>query len=145
METQNNDISLRTDPIVLYLIVKSSLNMSIGKTCAQTGHAVGLLVADYYEEWLRRMDFENKFNELKFTDEQIELFGKWQLEDYTKITLSANDEEFEKIKSEFQSPAIVVVKDNGWTEVPAGSETCIGLLPIRKSSRPKILKKLKLL
>ena len=43
------------DPIVMYLIVRESLNMSIGKTAAQVGHAVQMLHLKYEHEhqaWL---------------------------------------------------------------------------------------------
>lgn len=145
MENQNDNTSLRTDPITMYLVVRTSLNMSVGKVSAQVGHAVGLLTSWYYEEWERRQDNGFGTGEFKFTDRQMNLFLEWMQKDYGKVVLAADDKEFEKLEQEFREPAMVVVKDNGYTELEPGSKTVLGFLPMRKSERTKLLKRLQLL
>ena len=116
------------DPVVMYLVVKSSLNMSIGKTAAQCAHASEML--------------QVKFNNLSKNDKYHQVYCDYLNDNVTKIVLKANDNDFEKLK---QLDMIVVVCDAGFTEVPAGSETVIGVWPVKKSNAPKIIKKLRLL
>jgi peptidyl-tRNA hydrolase len=59
------------------------------------------------------------------------------------VVLKADQKEFEKLKDlpNFH----VLVKDNGLTEVVAGTETCICFLPMKKSLAPKPIKRLQTL
>ena len=115
------------DPTVMYLIVRESLNMSLGKTGAQIGHAVGMLHLHY-----------NNSQDI----DMISIFKDWQEESFRKIVLRAKDKDWEKLKAEL---ICVVVRDAGLTEVEPGSETVIGVWPMKKSDRPKILKRLQVL
>lgn len=47
MEDQNSPKLDQEDPIVMYLIVHTTLNMSVGKLAAQVGHAASLAIFDY--------------------------------------------------------------------------------------------------
>lgn len=145
--------------IVMYIIVRESLNMSIGKTAAQCAHASQMLMVKYYEE------VKSKSNSLQWqiksvTDSpakedllslykelapQISIMGEWLKLGVRKVTLKADDKEWVKLKSELNENQFVLVIDAGLTEIAAGSETVIGLWPIRKNDRSKLIKRLQVL
>jgi peptidyl-tRNA hydrolase len=127
------------DPIVMYLIVKESLGMSIGKTAAQCAHASQMLQLRYQElerdnlcGWLEAVDFTT-----------MNIFTKWLDTSFRKVVLRAKDKEWQKIKDACSNHVVVV--DAGLTEIAAGSETVIGLWPMHKSQVPKIITKLQTL
>ena len=68
---------------------------------------------------------------------------EWLNSSFRKVVLRAKDKEWDKIKE--ACPNHVVVVDAGLTEIPAGSETVIGLWTMHKSERPKIIQKLQVL
>lgn len=125
-----------TDPLTCYLIINEQLGMSIGKTAAQTAHAMQYLLLRYYA-W--------KYDDLRPTDREtlttIRLFDEWMKGNHRKVVLKADPKEWENLK---ELPH-VLVRDMGLTEVPSGSETCIGLFPMRKSDAPKIVRRLQAL
>lgn len=144
------------DPIIMYLIVREELNMSIGKTGAQIGHAVQLLMQ------LHRQHEKSKSYNLGFfptTDpvtgivvddpiarQQFFLFEEWLNSDkYTKVLLGADDKEWEKLKQMLDKRYHVIVVDAGHTELAPNTETIIGLFPMKKSERPKLVKRLQAL
>jgi peptidyl-tRNA hydrolase, PTH2 family len=145
------------DPIVMYLIVHESLNMSAGKTAAQCAHASQMLTLKYFE----MKDELNKYHKLivSITDDsakeamhnkrldvsrKVSIFGEWMASSYRKVVLRASDKDWDKLKEEFKDQMVMVV-DAGLTEIASGSETVIGLFPMRKSQRPKILQRLQVL
>lgn len=126
------------DPIILYLIVKESLNMNAGKTAAQVGHAVGMIYGYYYAliyEYYPLYEYD------LLAYNYIKIFEDWQNSSYRKVVLRASDKEFEKIKSELKC---FVVRDAGLTEIEPG-ETVIALWPQHKSDCHKLIKKLQVL
>lgn len=136
------------DPIVMYLIVRESLGMSIGKTAAQCAHASQMLQIKY-NELLNKItkEIENLTKEPNWAQEypQYFIFYEWLSSSFRKVVLRADDKEWEKIKEHFNNSTIVV-KDAGLTEVPSGSETVIGLWPMRKSeAQLTLIKKLQTL
>jgi PTH2 family peptidyl-tRNA hydrolase len=138
---ENIDSTSTEDPIMMYLIVNSDLNMSIGKTAAQVGHAVQLLIMKYYSASLS--------SDLTCFSDQYKVFDKWlQSKSYRKVVLRANFKEWNKVKEEFITSNIitsVMVIDAGFTELEPNSNTVIGLFPIFKSQAPKTIKRLQLL
>lgn len=122
------------DPIAMYIIVKESLNMSIGKTAAQCAHASQLLTEKFFD--LVEIIGHN-------IDPSTKIFVKWQASNYRKVVLKADDKEFEKVKSELDN--IVVITDAGFTELDPGTETVIGVWPMHKSQSPKCIKRLQVL
>jgi peptidyl-tRNA hydrolase, PTH2 family len=126
------------DPIVMYLVVRESLNMSIGKTAAQCAHASQMLQ-------LKFNVLERKF----YTDQdflhRIYTFRAWLDSSYRKVTLKADDKEWARVKNEILEEDRVIVVDAGLTEIAPGSETCVGLWPMKKSQVPKIIKRLQIL
>lgn len=122
------------DPLIMYLVVRESLNMSIGKTAAQCAHASQMLLLKYID-----LKFQDKENPKLIT------FNQWLQSSFRKVVLRADDKEFNKLKFEYCSDSMVVVVDSGLTEIEAGSETVIGLFPIYKSQVPKMIKRLQVL
>lgn len=159
------------DPYVMYIVVRESLGLSGGKLGAQCGHAVEYLMEEAIpEKWptkeetalrsKRQLHPETMTEEdnaaLAAIEEAHQLryerivdFRAWRERDATgrrtagKIVLAASDAEFAKVKAEETDHFLVI--DNGHTEVPANTETCLGLWPRRKSARSKTLKRLRLL
>ncbi len=158
------------DPIVMYLIVHESLNMSTGKTAAQCAHSSQMLTLKYFD-----MKEESKALQKKAADPRLQsviehspgmisvdpsipnykseyaalsrklsIFGEWMNSSFRKVVLRASDKEWAKLKEEFKDSMVMVV-DAGLTEIPSGSETVIGLWPMRKSQRSKIIQRLQVL
>lgn len=147
------------DPIVMYLIVHESLNMSTGKTAAQCAHASQMLTLEFFEKkesskHLQKLinsddpkgslDKAEMLERYKAMAPKISIFGEWTQTSFRKVVLRASDKEWDKLKTEFKDSMVMVV-DAGLTEIAAGSETVIGLWPMRKSQRPKTITRLQVL
>ena len=124
------------NPLVVYLVVRKDLNMGVGKTAAQCGHAVHI-----FNMWYREM--------LKGQKGCNHLFYRYQLWEsrkdnggFTKIVLGAHDKEWLKLK-ELYDP--ITVTDAGNTEVPPGTETVMILPPMLRGERLPLLKKQRIL
>jgi peptidyl-tRNA hydrolase len=143
------------DPWVMYLVVRDSLGMSAGKTAAQVGHAVGILYGRYFKMHTKAMDsmisdpvYMEERPLSKWSDQEkqnlilAQSFEDWKEDSFRKIVLKANDAKWDKLKENLECH---VVRDAGLTEVDPGSETVIGLWPMRKSQRPNMLRKLQTL
>ena len=137
-------IASQEDPIVMYLIVRESLNMGTGKTAAQVGHATQMLTIEYfelvddYEHVLADKDFQASVRG------KLEIMREWLNSSYRKVVLKANDKGWDRLKKEFKDTMVLVV-DCGLTEIAAGSETVIGLWPMYKSNATKTIKRLQAL
>ncbi len=127
------------DPWVLYLVVRKSLNMGAGKIASQCGHVVGMI----YEKYMI-LDSLDRGGDLTSENDAHSLldFDSWRQESYRKVALEADDKNWEKLKNELP---VFVVKDAGLTSVAPGSETAIGLWPMKKSDAPKLIKRLQVL
>jgi peptidyl-tRNA hydrolase len=128
------------DPLTCYLIVNGQLEMSVGKTAAQVAHAMQYLLTRYYEQLIVGIkDFGI------FMDEKPAYwreFNEWmQQTNHRKVVLKADANDWEKLKG----IPHVIVRDAGLTELTPGSETAIGLFPMRKSQAPKVVKGLQAL
>ncbi len=138
------------DPWVMYLIVRESLGMSAGKAAAQVGHAVGMLYGTFMKRHEDMLFMSKHWDPARHpaTDAQLQKmasvhqFDSWMQDSFRKIVLRAKDGQWEKLKEQLEC---YVVRDAGFTEVAPGSETVIGLWPMRKSQRPDILKRLQVL
>ncbi len=155
------------DPIVMYLIVRESLGMSIGKTAAQCGHACQLMSEEMYKYAHYMVSLDTKMKDFgkppgeglrlrsifQKLEEIVNTYGLWlQHHGYRKVVLSASEKEWEKVKLAFPQPADnqlekghILVVDNGLTELSPNTETVIALFPMLKSTAPKIIKRLQLL
>ncbi len=138
------------NPLIQYYIVRESLGMSAGKIGAQIGHAAMMLLLEYFH--LKEESERSANSASKITEEQNNIIERmdrwlWSKKDPTgfrKVTLSASDKEWEKVKAEFASGHLIIVKDAGITEVPSGSETIMALYPMFRGEN-KIIKRLQVL
>jgi peptidyl-tRNA hydrolase len=152
MEDHNTPEAIETrasqeDPIVMYLIVRESLSMGMGKTAAQCAHAAQMLQLQH-DELDRKIEkfflfYSNLSEEYKMDlANKNTIFKAWLAGSFRKVVLRAKDKEWEKLK---QLPNRVVVVDAGLTEIAAGSETVIGLWPMYRSHAPKLVQRLQVL
>ena len=136
----------QTDPIVMYLIVREMLEMSIGKTAAQCAHASQMITLKYLPLYIKY--FEKDIEESGWLDkssyESYLYFAEWLAGSFRKVVLKADEKEWVKVKNELPNNSIIVV-DAGLTELNPNTETVIGLWPMKRSERPKIIKKLQVL
>lgn len=125
----NKEVSA-DEPLYMYLIINTDLNMSVGKIGGQIGHAVQYFM-EYYNS-IGLFNINARCRVKKWNDNS----------DIAKITLAADTKQFNKIKKEYNP---IVVIDKGHTEIQAGSETVICLYPMYKDERSKTLKRLQIL
>lgn len=127
------------NPYVMYLIVRESLAMSPGKLGAQCGHAVQLVMDEYY---MNQRGCSHGWAQIL-----CQSMVEWRATDHMKIVLRANEKEWEKLQNSdaFVPLPLFIVTDRGYTEVPANTETVMALWPMRKNERPSILRRLRLL
>jgi peptidyl-tRNA hydrolase, PTH2 family len=137
------------DPLTCYLIVRESLGMSAGKACAQCSHAAQYLQVEYHELNQRLDRYYGGDKLVPPTMEELlkaSDYKDWMKKGVRKVVLRADDKEWEKLKecykAELESGGAVIVRDAGLTEIPSGSETCIGLWPVKKSFALKIVQRL---
>lgn len=143
------------DPIVMYLIVHETLDMSMGKTAAQAAHASQMLTLKYFEIKEQSKSIQRQLSSVPDSEVlrseyvklaiPISIMGEWLKGSFRKVVLRADDKEWNKLKEEFKDQNMVLVVDAGLTEIPSGSETVIGLWPMRKSQVPKSVKRLQVL
>lgn len=145
------------DPIVMYLVVRESINMSIGKTAAQCAHSSQMLQMKYEEIKNASRDLQKQISQLVENDKkgmlseykaiapQISIFGEWMASSFRKVVLKADEKEWQRLKEEIKIQSHVIVRDAGLTELEPGTETVIGLWPIRKSQVSKTVKRLQVL
>jgi peptidyl-tRNA hydrolase len=132
-----------SDPLVVYLIVRESLNMGVGKIGVQCGHGIQKLLLHYFIVQVAKVKTHDEIHLPTYEEEFVSLTSAWVKADSRKIAKPANDETFELIKNIY--PHHFLVKDNGLTEVEPGSETLICLRPLYKSTVDKTIKQLPLL
>jgi len=133
------------DPLILYLIVRESLGMGVGKIAAQCAHATQMVMLRHLE--LERDAWENQMSPAHSPSHEAaqklrSVVEEWLRTSFRKVVLKADDKEWAKIK---ETVNVFVVKDAGLTEVEAGSETVMALWPMRKSEAPKIIQRLQVL
>ena len=126
------------DPIVMYLIVRESLNMGMGKTAAQCAHASQMLQIKFNE-------IENNYNnQVKGSGSDYLIFKEWLNSSFRKVVLKADEREWKKLKEELTCTMVSII-DAGLTEVEPNTNTVIGLFPMYRSKCPKIIKRLQAL
>ena len=122
------------DPLVQYFVVRKDLDMSPGKMAAQVAHGAQMTAFKYFE--------------YKFMPEDIgksvkaDMFLTWMNESFRKVVLKADLKQFNKVKEELDC---FLVRDAGLTEVESGSETVLALWPMKKSSAPKVIQRLRVM
>ena len=129
------------DPIIMYLIVRESLNMSIGKTAAQCAHASQMLLLNHFDLMQKDHCGWASIEEKNITT----IFTEWLDTSFRKVVLKADEKEWIKLKTQLSKEQFVVVVDVGLTELAPQTETVIGIIPMRKSEAPKLIKRLQVL
>lgn len=127
------------DPIVVYVIVREELNMSVGKICAQVGHAIQNLLLRYWRSQV--LDVKLHCLPQKEVD-QLKIMSDWLAIGSRKVVLKANEKEWLELRQEFSDKDSVVIRDAGLTELGEPTDTVIALMPICKSLASKSIKKL---
>ena len=143
------------DPITMYLIVRESINMSIGKTAAQCAHAAQMLQIKYAElhktlVYVRKkISAEDDVASLATGYDKMApieaIYEQWLSLGIRKVVLSADEKDWNKLLLELDKDTSYIVKDAGLTELAPGTDTVIGLWPIKKSQASKTVKRLQVL
>jgi peptidyl-tRNA hydrolase, PTH2 family len=108
------------DELIQYFIVNKEIHMSKGKTAAQVAHVATMITLECHE---------------------TTFFKEWFADSQKKIVLEGKEKDLLKlIELGFYS-----IRDNGLTEIPAGTLTCVGLPPMPKNIAKKYVKRLQLL
>ncbi|WP_330729651.1 aminoacyl-tRNA hydrolase [Bacillus subtilis] len=111
------------DEIVQYIVVNKELGMSTGKVSAQVAH-VAMMMGIHYG----------------MVDNDNDDFWFWYTcNEQKKIILQGKQKDLEKLTEKF-----FFVIDSGYTEIPKGSLTVVGLPPMRKSEAKQYIKRLQL-
>lgn len=142
--------SKEEDPLTVYVVVRESLNMSVGKLAIQCAHAGQMLQLKYDDlhkglNWRRRTHTEAMpADELEaFVMKSETIYQEWLAAGVRKVSLTASEKEWDRLKAEEKNKLIVI--DAGLTELEPGTETVMILWPIRKSQRSKTVKRLQAL
>lgn len=122
------------EELIEYIVVNKDLKMSPGKIAAQVGH-VCTICAHHYITNLNK-DWNNKFL-------------AWFEKDQKKIVLEGHQKDLEKLISLNEdrdfSNKVFFIKDNGLTEIPAGSLTAVSLGIMTREEAKPYTKRLQLL
>ncbi|WP_339304232.1 aminoacyl-tRNA hydrolase [Paenibacillus sp. FSL L8-0435] len=108
------------DELVQYFIVNKDLDMSAGKIAAQVAHVA---------------------TNITLNENGTELWNEWHETDQPKIILRGKEKELLKLIED----GAYYIRDNGRTEIPKDSLTCVGFTPCHKSEMKKKLKRFQLL
>lgn len=125
--------------LTMYLLIRTDLPMSPGKVAAQVGHGVQLA--------MRKAELPN----WRATGgvNYAERLHEWEAYDYPKVILGATKRDFDKLcklasEDVALANSMVRVVDLGRTEIPAGSFTCLGFVPMPKTEAKKWVGRLRL-
>lgn len=132
---------MNEDPIALYIVVRTSLNMSVGKIAAQCSHASNKIIMHYFTAQVLKAKVHNDDRFPKVELDHIKMTTEWFSNHRRIIVLAANEQEWNTIKTEFGRQC-EIVKDNGITELDPGTETALALWPQYKSTVSKTIKRL---
>jgi peptidyl-tRNA hydrolase, PTH2 family len=136
------------DPLVMYLIVRESLNMGVGKTAAQCAHGAQMIAMKVDELHSDLQEIYASGHTDVFPTEQykkiVDNFSDWCNQSFRKVVLKADEKEWKKIKESTELDCMVVI-DAGLTELEPNTETVIALFPMLKSQVPKVIKRLQVL
>lgn len=129
----------RDDDNVMYLIFREDLPMSPGKIAAQAGHAVQLMIENL------QLVFGNYEPQHM---QRARRYSAWQHGGITKVALRVKDlsalNDLRVVLAKEGVWARIVV-DEGHTEVPPGSVTCMSIEPREKAWMRQFVGKLRLL
>lgn len=112
------------EELIEYFVVNSDLSMSAGKMSAQVAHVATIIAIKHGVP--DRPDFQS--------------FWDWYYTDQKKIILRGKQKDLEKLVEK----GFDHIRDNGLTEIPKGSLTCVGLPPMTRAEAQKHIKRLQL-
>jgi PTH2 family peptidyl-tRNA hydrolase len=138
----------QTDPIIQYFIVRTDLEMSIGKIAAQVAHGAEMFIMRVREVCLVEsysycgpQGVQGPINQTP-NPEQLKLVEQWLAGSFRKVVLGGKKKDFDKI---IEDLPVFVVRDAGLTEVAPNSDTVLVTWPMYKSAQPKCLARLQTL
>ncbi len=111
----------RANEVVMYLVLRSDLNLPKGKAIAQAGHAVQLAI--------RAVEKSGR-------EQNLAWLREWEAGSYTKIALKIGSlEELERLSESLAEADIIHcrVVDEGRTAIEPGTTTAIGIAPMPKT------------
>lgn len=127
----------KTDEIVQYFVINKEFNMSPGKLASQVAHVATIITKKYTELdcyckanlYISETDFDN-----------MVIWNKWFNTDQKKIILHGKEKDLLKLIDN----GFAYIRDNGLTEIPKGTLTCVGLPPMYKSEAQRYVKRLQI-
>lgn len=99
------------DDYKMYVVVNQALGMRSGKVAAQVGHAVSYIVRHLERSQQKHLSYRH-----------------WIESGERKIILKASSEQIVEILEKHTKHCIPVY-DEGRTQIPSGSLTCVGFFP----------------
>lgn len=112
--------SYANEELVQYFIVNKEVQMSEGKTAAQVAHVATIIAV----ECSHSTNFVN-----------------WYVGDQKKVILQGKEKDLLKLIEK----GFYFIRDNGLTEIPTDTLTCVGLPPMRRSDAQHHVKRLQVL
>jgi PTH2 family peptidyl-tRNA hydrolase len=106
--------------IIQYYIVNKDITMSPGKLAAQVAHVATIIAMDNFHE---------------------SYFQEWFNNDQKKIILKGKEKTLLRL---IEHPFVYYIRDNGLTEIPKGTLTAIGFIPMYRSEAQEYIKRLQL-
>lgn len=130
---------LNNDPIVLYFVVRQSLNMNVEETCKQVAHSIQNLMLKYIKMQilLSKKELASCISEEDLL--HIKNMNDWMNSGSNKYVLIADENNWNIIKTE-QGKNCMVVKTANENAEPI--ETVISFWPQHQSTTSSELKKL---
>ncbi|GMK40561.1 peptidyl-tRNA hydrolase [Paenibacillus sp. CCS19] len=104
--------------LIEYFVVNNELNMSAGKVAAQVAHVATIIAMN----------------------EKNQTFSDWFYKDQRKIILRGKEKDLLKLIE----LGAYHIRDNGHTEVPPNSLTCVGFAPNTKEAMKPYIGRLRL-
>lgn len=123
------------DKIVEYIIINKELGMGVGKVAGQVAHVQTII-----DNKIKYIAGLKELNEKDLS--VLGWYEDWFLNgSQTKIILRAKEKDLLKAIEMGAFP----IRDNGLTEIPAGSLTVVGFLPQPKSNLQEFTRRFQLL
>lgn len=114
------------EELIMYIVINKDLPMSVGKTAAQAAHVC--------TEYILKT--------VQGSKEEKRIMQEWYDQCQKKIVLGAHQNVMEKLAAD---PRFYPIRDNGYTEIPAGSLTAVCLGVHTKEEIHDVTKRLQLL
>ena len=108
------------DEVTQYIVVRSDIGMSKGKTAAQVAHAAVSAVLNVQDDG---------------TVEDVDWLDEWNRGGHAKIVLKASAAEFEALRERLAAEGrpFSCITDEGRTQIATGTRTAIALRPMPRS------------